>query len=107
MSAIYDINRGINKPITFKGLRAQYIWWMAAGIGALLILFSIIYLAGVNLYVCIGVTGVVGCGLFTQIYRLSHTYGEFGLMKLAAHRRVPPAISCNGRLIFLRLSNIS
>lgn len=103
MSIVYEINRGINKPIEFKGLKAQYIWWLGAGIGLLLILFSICYLAGVNLYVCIGVTGALGCGLFSQVYRLSHKYGVHGLMKVGARNRVPSAISSNSRLLFIRL----
>ncbi|WP_126248056.1 DUF4133 domain-containing protein [Chitinophaga rhizosphaerae] len=103
MSIVYEINRGINKPIEFKGLKAQYIWYLGAGLGLLLILFSISYLAGVNLYLLIGVIGVLGCGLFSQVYRLSRTYGVHGLMKLAASKRVPSAISSSSRLLFIRL----
>ena len=27
-NSVYVINKGINAPITFKGLKAQYIWWL-------------------------------------------------------------------------------
>lgn len=103
MSAVYEINRGINRPIEFKGLKAQYIWWLGGGLVALMLLFSIGYIAGVPLYVCIGYTGITGCGLFSQVFKLSHKYGEHGLMKATAYRQVPPAISCRSRHLFTGL----
>ncbi|NII26154.1 DUF4133 domain-containing protein [Pseudoflavitalea sp. X16] len=103
MSIVYEINRGINRPIEFKGLKAQYIWWLGGGLGILLVLFSIGYLAGVHLYVCIAITGILGCGLFSQVYRLSHKYGEHGLMKAVAYKQVPSAICCYSRLLFTTL----
>ena len=105
MSVVYEINKGINRPLEFKGLRAQYIWWLAAGLGILLVLFSIGYIVGVNLYVCIGITGVLGCGLFSQVYRLSRTYGTHGLMKLMAHKKVPSAIIADSRRFLEKLRN--
>jgi len=41
-NSIYQINKGINKPIEFKGLKAQYIWYLGGGLVALLVLFAII-----------------------------------------------------------------
>ena len=29
MSSVYTINKGVNKPIEFKGLKAQYIAYLA------------------------------------------------------------------------------
>ena len=55
MASIYHINKGINKPIEFKGLKAQYIWYLGGGLVALLILFAIIYIAGINMFICLGV----------------------------------------------------
>jgi hypothetical protein len=40
-TSVYQINKGINKPIEFKGLKAQYIWYLCGGLVALLILFAI------------------------------------------------------------------
>jgi hypothetical protein len=106
MSIVYEINRGINRPIEFKGLKGPYIFYMGGGFGILLILFAIGYLAGANLYVCIGVIGLLGCGLYTQVTRLSRQYGVHGLMKTTARRQVPPAISCHTRSLFTRLRKI-
>ena len=41
---IYSINRGINRPLEFRGLKAQYIWHLGGGLVAVLILFSILYI---------------------------------------------------------------
>ena len=32
-NSVYKINKGINKPIEFKGLKAQYIWYLGGGLG--------------------------------------------------------------------------
>src|SRR4051812_23212639 len=47
---IYQINRGVNKPIEFKGLKAQYIGYLGGGLVVLLILFAILYLIGLSVY---------------------------------------------------------
>ncbi|MBD0288989.1 MAG: DUF4133 domain-containing protein, partial [Flavisolibacter sp.] len=39
-TSVYQINKGINKPIEFKGFKAQYIWYLGGGLVALLILFA-------------------------------------------------------------------
>lgn len=31
-NSVYQINKGINKPIEFKGLKAQYIWYLGGGL---------------------------------------------------------------------------
>lgn len=92
MASIYHINKGINKPIEFKGLKAQYIWYLGGGLVALLILFSIIYIAGINMFICLGIIISLGTGLFMYVYKLSRKYGEHGLMKKVARRGVPKCI---------------
>ena len=37
-NSVYQINKGINRSIEFKGLRAQYIWYLGGGVVALLIM---------------------------------------------------------------------
>jgi hypothetical protein len=49
--AVYHINKGINKPIEFKGLKAQYIGYLAAGLVALLIFFAVMYISGLPVYI--------------------------------------------------------
>jgi hypothetical protein len=61
---IYKINKGINKPIEFKGLKAQYIWYLGGGLVMLLILFAVLYIIGVNPFICVGLILVFG-GFFS------------------------------------------
>ena len=91
-NSVYQINKGINKPIEFKGLKAQYIWYLGGGLVALLILFAIIYICGVNIFICLVLIVSLATILFMHVYRLSRTYGEYGLMKKAAKNAVPKAI---------------
>lgn len=91
-SSVYHINKGINKPIEFKGLKAQYIWWLGGGLVALLILFAIGYIAGVNVFICIIIVGTLGAALFILVYKYSRNYGEYGLLKKIAKSSIPKVI---------------
>ncbi len=91
-NSVYQINKGINKPIEFKGLKAQYIWYLGGGLVALLILFAIIYICGVNIFICLGLVVSLATALFMHVYKLSRTYGEYGLMKKIARKAIPKVI---------------
>jgi len=100
-TSVYRINKGVNKSIEFKGLKAQYIWYLGGGLIGLLILFAILYIIGVNSFVCVGVSVIAACFLFSYVYRLSNKYGEYGMMKAMAKRRLPKVIKSRGRKMFL------
>ena len=103
-TSVYSINKGINRPIEFKGLRAQYIGYLAAGLVALLLGFTLLYLAGVHLVVCVGIVFLSGGALFTGVYHLNRTYGQYGLLKRFARRSVPRCVCVRSRKIFLHLN---
>lgn len=96
----YMINKGINKPIEFKGLKAQYIGYLAVGLVVLLILFAILYLIGLAVYCCILVVLGLGSLLFQQVFSLSHKYGPHGLMKRQARRYLPDYLKFKSRKVF-------
>ena len=100
-NSVYTINKGINKSIEFKGLKAQYIWYFGGMVIGLLIGFAILYIAGVNSFVCIGIILTFGGVLTLKIYSLSNRYGEYGMMKKLAKRRVPKVIKSKSRAAFL------
>ena len=100
-NSVYAVNKSINKSIEFKGLKAQYIWYLGGGLIGLLVLFAIMYLTGLNTFICLGVILIAGTGLFLYIYRLSNSHGEFGMMKKIAKQRVPGIVICNSRKIFI------
>lgn len=95
-NSVYTINKGINKSIEFKGLKAQYIWWFGGGVVLLLVLYAALYFTGLNTFVSLGVILSCGTGMVVQVYRLSNTHGEHGMMKKIARRNVPHTVkSCN------------
>jgi hypothetical protein len=98
---VYQINKGINQSIEFKGLKAQYIWYMGGGIIVLMVLFSVLYIVGVPSFVCVGIIGVSGALLVIKIYGMSHKYGEYGLMKALSKKQLPKAVRTYNRKVFM------
>ena len=101
-TSVYAINKGINKPIEFRGLKAQYIWYLAGGLLALLVLFAILYICGLNPFACVVLIAALGTMLFLYVYRLSHTYGQYGMMKKLAKKAVPKVLKVTSRRIFIK-----
>jgi hypothetical protein len=101
---VYQINKGINKPIEFKGLKAQYIGYLAGGLVSLLILFAVLYLFGMPVYICIATISGLGSLLFYQVFRMSHKYGQYGLMKRTARRYLPVYLKFKSRKLFILLN---
>ena len=101
-NSIYQINKGINASIEFKGLKAQYIWYFGAGVLILLILFAIMYMIGLNSFVCVLVILLAGTGLVVKVYGLSNKYGEHGMMKAVAKRSIPGVVKSNSRKVFIK-----
>lgn len=104
MSSVYKINKGINKPIEFKGLKAQYIAYLAVGLITLLVLFAILYIAGVNMFICLFLIVGLGVILFMSVYGMSDKYGQYGLLKKLAKRSIPESIKGRTRKLFIELS---
>jgi hypothetical protein len=102
-NSVYHINKAVNRPVELKGLKAQYIWWLGGGLVLLLVAFAVLYLIGVNTYICL--LAIVGSTilLFTKVYAMSNKYGEHGLLKKAARKVLPDYIRCNSRRTFTRL----
>lgn len=88
----FTIHKGVNRPIEFRGLKAQYIYYLAIGLAVLLILFCVMYICGVPVYLGLALILVAGGGLFTGVTRLSHRFGAHGLKKRLAMRHLPGAI---------------
>jgi len=96
----YHINKGINKPVEFKGLKAQYIWYLGGGLVVLLVLFAILYLIGMAVYLCMLIIAGLGSALFHQVFTFSRQYGEHGLMKRRARKYLPDHLKFSNRRFF-------
>lgn len=101
-NSVYQINKGINQSIEFKGLKAQYIWYLGGGVVALLIIFAAMYIIGLPSIVCVGIILTSGTLLVIRIYGMSNKYGEYGLMKALARKQVPKVIKSRSRKVFLK-----
>ena len=87
--AEYPVNRGIGKPVEFKGLKSQYLFIFAGGLLAVFVVFIVLFMAGVNQWVCIVFIVSASLLLVWQTFRLNARYGTYGLMKIAARKRHP------------------
>lgn len=99
-TSVYQINKGINRPIEFKGLKAQYIWWLGGGLLGLLILFAVLYICGINTFVCLLIIVSSATGLFMKVYGMSRKYGEHGMLKSLARRSIPGVVKSYSRKVF-------
>ena len=105
MASVYDINRGVNKSLEFKGIKAQYILFLGAGLVVLLLLYALLYLIGLSSYVGLGII-VPGGGVYiATVQRMSKKYGEHGLKKQIAARQLPAAVLSLSRKVFINLKN--
>ena len=90
----YNINKGIGRTVEFKGLKAQYLFIFAGGLLGMLIFVMILYMAGVNSYICL-LLGAGGASMIIwQTFSLNRKYGEYGLMKVGARKKYPRYIIC-------------
>ncbi|MCZ4223523.1 DUF4133 domain-containing protein [Pedobacter rhodius] len=105
MASIYQINKGVSKPIMFKGLKAQYIAYLAIGLVLLLIAFAILYISRVNLFIILPVVVGTGTAIFMITFRLSQRFGEHGLSKFIAKRNLPTCLKFRSRQLFIKLKS--
>lgn len=87
--ADYPVNKGIGRSVEFKGLKAQYLFIFVGGLLALFVLFVILYMFGIDQWICIGFGVVSASVLVWQTFALNTRYGEHGLMKLGATKSHP------------------
>ena len=85
----YSVNKGIGKPAEFKGLQSQYLFIFAGGLLAVFVVYVIMYMVGINQWICI----LTGAGAATVLvwltFMLNGKYGEHGLMKIQARMHYP------------------
>ena len=70
-------------------LKSRYLFIFCGGLLALFILFVILYMVGIDQWICIGFGAASSSVLVWQTFALNARYGEHGLMKLGAARSHP------------------
>ena len=71
--AEYPINKGIGRPVEFKGLKAQYLFIFCGGLLALFVLFVILYMVGIDQWICIGFGAASSSVLVWQTFALNRS----------------------------------
>ena len=70
-------------------LKSQYLFIFCGGLLAVFVAFIVLFMAGVNQWLCIGFIVSASLLLVWQTFRLNARYGTHGLMKAAARKRHP------------------
>lgn len=96
---IYNVNRGVGRPLDFYGLKEQYIIFFVGGVFIGLILFMVIQMfsklvAGI-------VAGIILLLAYCGCFYLNSRFGVHGLTKEQAMKSCPTRIKMNriGNLI--------
>lgn len=95
---VYELNKNLNKPLTFFGLSSRWIKYAAV---ILLINFLVIAICLAIKLPTVVVIGIILFGIVIPIYYLriaNKKYGENGFEKYLASRSVPAKIKSGGRL---------
>ncbi|RYY52306.1 MAG: DUF4133 domain-containing protein [Chitinophagaceae bacterium] len=103
MASLYHINKGVGRPITFKGIVGIYIAYLGIGMVALLLLFAVLYLLRVNVYVVLGIVALLAALLLYGVSYLSRRFGQYGMLKFFARGKVPGSIRFRSRRLFTGL----
>jgi len=85
----FSINKGIGRNAEFKGLKTQYLFIFAGGLLAVFVIFVVMYMAGINQWICIGFGLTTALILVWLTFSLNRKYGEHGLMKALALKNHP------------------
>ena len=99
----YSINKGINRPIGFRGLQAQYIWYFAGVVLLVIMTFSVLYLVKVSVLVDLPISLILGGLLIARVYQMSRKYGRYGMMKRRAGKAIPSGLRSHSRKCFTQL----
>ena len=84
----YRRNTARHRVLSLR-LKAQYLFIFAGGLLAVFVVFVILYMAGVDQWICIAFGVAAASVLVWLTFRLNARYGEHGLMKLLAALRHP------------------
>lgn len=90
--AEYQINKGVGRQVEFQGLTARYLFIFVGGMGAVFLLFVLLFMAGVPQGICIVITFFCAAFIAWGTFYLNLRYGVHGLMKVIASRQHPRRI---------------
>ena len=86
----YTINKGVNRPLDFYGLKEQYIIYFVLGIAMSIMVYFFVSL--VHQYLAIGLALSIAIADYIGCYHLNNRYGVNGLAKKEAGKGCPERI---------------
>ncbi len=89
----WEVNRGVGRPLELKGLQAQYVYWLAGGLGGAVLLVIVLYIGGASGMGLVVLGGALGMGVVWGAYWANGRYGQFGLSKLRMRGRLPRSLA--------------
>ena len=96
--ATFEIHKGVDAPVEFKGLKSQYLFICAGGLIGAFLIVVILYMSGAGQLSCLLVGAALGGGTVLLTYRLNEKYGTYGLMKALAAKLHPHRITNRRRV---------
>lgn len=96
--ATYEIHKGVDAPVEFKGLKSQYLFICAGGLIGAFLIVVVLYMCGEGQLTCLIVGVVLAGGTVMLTYRLNEKYGTYGLMKAFAVKLHPRRITNRRRV---------
>lgn len=102
MYTVFKVHRRVNAPVEFKGLKGQYILYAGASVIVCMVLFAILYIAGVNSYLCLLSCFGIGALCIGGAYHLSQRYGVYGWHKKRRARASPKVLRSGTRQVYLQ-----
>lgn len=99
---IYTLNKSIDRPLIFKGLKAQYIYYYLGLLVLSFIVFAVLNSSGLHtgltLIIIVSIV-IVGVKIITHI---SDKFGINGLKKYFAKSKIPNHIKVESRSYFFK-----
>jgi conjugation system TraG family ATPase len=89
----HTLHRGVNRPLEFLGLQAQYINYLGIVAVVMLLSFTGLYLLGVPLLIAVVLVLAGAAAVVGWLFRLSRLYGTDGLMKKRAAIKIPSLLA--------------
>lgn len=86
----YTINKGVNRPLDFYGLKETYIFYFAGGVTCAIVSYFILQF--LIAWVAILVALLIAVASYAVTYYLNDKYGANGLSKRMAQNACPKRI---------------
>jgi len=88
---LYDINKGVGRPLDFFGLKSHFILYFVVGMGVAFLLFFVLRLiSDVASYIVAGTVAIV---TYVVCYHLNNKYGVHGIGHKMAMGMCPERVS--------------